>query len=100
MNVLGKVSEFTNDNFRTLAYMYDNKNEQNLIKTTQQEVSDELGLSRVTVNKIFKQLKENGYVTQDTTKVGRYYLTTEGITVVETFRKINKTNNERGNKNE
>jgi DNA-binding Lrp family transcriptional regulator len=80
--------------------MYDNKNEQNLVKTTQQEVSEELGLSRVTVNKIFKQLKENNYIIQDTTKVGRYYLTAEGITVVETFRKINKTNNERGNKNE
>ncbi len=97
---MSKVFEFTNENFRTLAYMYDNKNEQNLVKTTQQETSDELGLSRVTVNKIFKQLKENGYITQDTTKVGRYYLTTEGITVVETFRKINKQNSERGNRNE
>lgn len=97
---MSKVSEFTNDNFRTLAFMYDNKNEQNLIKVTQQEVGNELGLSRVTINKIFKQLKENAYICQDKTRVGRYYLTLEGIAVIETFRKINKQNNERGNKNE
>lgn len=87
---MSRVSEFTNENFRTLAYMYDNKNEQHLVKVTQQEVSDDLGLSRVTVNKIFKHLKESGYITQDTTKVGRYYITTEGINVVETFRKTDK----------
>ena len=49
-----------------------------------------------------KQLKENGYIVQDTTKVGRYYLTAEGIEVVETFRKINKPQNSerRNNDNE
>ena len=99
---MSKVSEFTNENFRILSYMYDNKNEQNLVKITQQEVSEELSLSRVTINKIFKQLKENGYIVQDTTKVGRYYLTAEGIEVVETFRKINKPQNSerRNNDNE
>ena len=84
-----KISEFTNENFRVLAYMYDNKNNQHLVKITQQEVSDELGLSRVTINKIFKQLKKSGYIVQDVTKIGRYYLTESGVVVVETFRKIN-----------
>lgn len=87
---MSRVSEFTNDNFRTLAFMYDNKNEQNLIKVTQQEVGEELGLSRVTMNKIFKQLKEKAYIRQDKTKVGRYYISAEGIDVVETFRKTDK----------
>lgn len=93
---MSKVSEFTNENFRVLAYMYDNKNYQHLVKITQQEVSDELGVSRVTINKIFKQLKESGYIVQDKTKIGRYYLTESGIAVVETFRKINEKENREG----
>lgn len=82
--------EFTNENFRILAHLYDNKNEEHLVKTTQQEVSDALGISRVTINKVFSKLKDSGYITQDTTKVGRYYLTDSGLTVVETFRNINR----------
>lgn len=87
MDKVSKVSEFTNDNFRILAYMYDIMNGQHLVKVTQQEVGEELNLSRVTVNRIFKQLKQKGYIVQDTSKVGRYYVATEGIAVVETFRK-------------
>ena len=82
--------EFTNENFRILAYMYDLMDNRYLVKITQQEIGDELSLSRVTINKIFKQLKRNGYIRQDTTKIGRYYLTVNGVNVVETFRKTDK----------
>ena len=81
------IVEFTNDNFRVLAYLYDNMDASRLVKITQQEVSDALGISRVTINKIFKQLKESDYITQDTTKVGRYYITEASIHIVESFRK-------------
>ena len=81
------IVEFTNDNFRVLAYLYDNMDTSQLVKITQQEVSDALGISRVTINKIFKQLKDGGYLTQDSTKVGRYYLTESSVHLVESFRK-------------
>ena len=81
------VIEFTNDNFRVLAYMYDNMDDSRLVKITQQEVSDALGISRVTINKIFKQLKEGDYLMQDTSKIGRYYLTDTGVHIVKSFRK-------------
>ncbi len=84
------IVEFTNDNFRVLAYLYDNMDVSRLVKITQQEVSDALGISRVTINKIFKQLKDGNYITQDTTKVGRYYITDVSVCVVESFRKSEK----------
>ena len=87
------IVEFTNDNCRVLAYLYDNMDAARLVKITQQEVSDALGISRITINKIFKQLKENGYITQDTTKVGRYYITNASVCVVESFRKSEKKEN-------
>ena len=80
------IVEFTNDNFRVLAYLYDNMDPSRLVKITQQEVSDALGISRVTINKIFKQLKDGDYITQDSTKVGRYYLTESSVRLVESFR--------------
>ena len=84
------IVEFTNDNFRVLAYLYDNMDTSRLVKITQQEVSDALGISRVTINKIFKQLKDGSYLTQDSTKVGRYYLTKKAISMIETFRSVEK----------
>ena len=80
------IVEFTNDNFRVLAYLYDNMDTSRLVKITQQEVSDALGISRVTINKIFKQLKHGDYIAQDSTKVGRYYLTESSVRLVESFR--------------
>lgn len=61
-----------------------------LVKITQQEVSDALGISRVTINKLFKQFKDGGYITQDLTKVGRYCLTEFGINIVEALRASKK----------
>ena len=87
---MSKVSEFTNDNFRVLALLYDNKGKDNIVKFTQQEVADELSLSRVTINKIFKHFKENGYITQDKKRIGRYYLTSAGELIVETIRKTDE----------
>ena len=78
----------TNDNFKVLSFLYENKDKSNLIRFTQGEIADDLGFSRPTVNSIFKQLKEAGYLIHDTSKIGRYYLTEDAIKVVETFRKL------------
>ena len=77
-----------NDNFKVLSYLYDNRDKENVIRYTQGEIADAMGLSRPTVNGIFKQLKEAGYLIQDTTRIGRYYLTDDAIKVIETFRKL------------
>ncbi|NLK72416.1 MAG: winged helix-turn-helix domain-containing protein [Clostridiales bacterium] len=84
---MSSIDTFTNDNFRVLSYLYDNKNKDNLVKITQTELSKELALSRGTINSIFKQLKEKDYLIHDDSRVGRYYLTGKAVNVVEMFRK-------------
>ena len=81
---------FANDNFRVLAALYEKKNEKNLVYITQQELAEEVHRSRATINIIFKTLKENGYLNQDTEHIGRYYLTLDAIRVVETFRSLER----------
>ena len=87
---MADLSVLVNDNFRVLAWLYDNKNENNLVKVTQQELSESIGLSRPTVNMIFSKLKESGYLVHDNTRVGRYSLTEEAVKVIEFFRKNDK----------
>ena len=84
---MSSIDTFTNDNFRVLSYLYDNKNKDNLVKITQTELSKELVLSRGTINAIFKQLKEQDYLIHDDSRVGRYYITDKAVNVVEMFRK-------------
>lgn len=87
---MSNIELFTNDTFRVLAYLHDIRDKNNCARTTQQEVADELGLSRVTVHNIFKQLRETKYIKQDIEHVGRYILTSKTITVVKTFKSLNK----------
>ena len=87
---MSQVQYFTNDNFRTLAYLYDMKGANNKAHITQQEIADDLELSRVTVNKIMGELKSSGYLEQDGKHLGRYILTEKALSVIETFRMIEK----------
>ena len=85
---MSQIQYFTNENFRTLAYLYDMKGANHKAHITQQEIADDLELSRVTVNKIMGELKSSGYLEQDGKHVGRYILTQKALSVIETFRMI------------
>lgn len=89
-DILGKLESLTNNNYRVLSYLYDNRDNKNLVKTTQMELSQELGFHRTTVNSIIKNLSENGYIYHDESKVGHYYLTEYGVKTVKLFRKLEK----------
>ena len=82
------IKDFTNTNFVILAHLYDEKNNENVIKTTQDEVADHLQLSRVTINKAFALFVQRGYLQRDFKHVGRYYLTDLGCKVVEIIRTL------------
>ena len=60
----------------------------NIIYITQQEIAKDVGLSRATINTVFKTLKEKGYLEHKTEHIGRYCLTPEAIKVIETFREL------------
>lgn len=87
---MSQINCFTNDTFRALAYLYDVRGSDNRARITQQEVADELGISRATINKIMNELKSEGYIEQDGTHVGRYILTNKAILVIKTFRSLDK----------
>ena len=79
----------TNDNFKVLSCLYNNKDKQNIIKLTQSEVAEIVGVSRATINIIFKLLKQENLI-KYTNHVGRYEITSQGIKAIELFKKINK----------
>ena len=85
-----KITGLTNNNFKILSYFYDNKDNENLVKTTQDEVGKALEMNRSTINYIVKWLKNEGYITQDITRVGRYYLTDKGLKTVELLKEVDK----------
>ena len=87
---MSNVKYFTNDKFRVIAYLYDARGADNIAHITQQEVADALQLSRVTINGIFKQLKEDKYLKQDLKHLSRYLLTEKAISAVEMFRTSNR----------
>ena len=85
-----KITGLINNNFKVLSYFYDNKDNENLVKTTQDEVGKALEMNRSTINYIVKWLKNEGYITQDITRVGRYYLTDKGLKTVELLKEVDK----------
>ena len=87
---MSQIQYFTNDNFKTLAYLYDMRNANNKVHITQQEIGDALEISRVTINKIIGELKKTGYIEPEGNHVGRYILTDKAISVIETFRSVEK----------
>lgn len=68
---------FVNDKFRVLECMAKRQisvNNQQVIKLSQQEIADILQFTKTKVNAIIGELKENGYITQLSTR-GKYALT-------------------------
>ena len=84
------IDIFTNKTYRVLSFLYDNKDNENLVKITQTELSEKVGINRTLINSIFKSLSENEYIRQDKTHVGRYYLTDDAVRTVEMFRKSSR----------
>ena len=84
------IEALTNNNFLVLSYLYDRKDKENLVRITQGDISEDLGLSKGTVITIFKNLKEYGYLGKDEKHIGRYLLTNDAVKVVELFRKSSK----------
>lgn len=87
---MSKIDSLVNTNFKILSYLFDRKDKDNLVRITQTEISKDLELNRGTVNKCFASLMENGYLIHDESRVGRYYLTKDGVKTVELFRKSDK----------
>ena len=91
---MANIDILTNKTYSVLSYLYENKDTDNLVKITQTELSEKIGINRTLINSIFKILSDNGYIEQDKTRVGRYYLTNIAIKVVEDFKKLHNSGGE------
>lgn len=47
------MESLVNNNFKVLAYLYDIRDKDNLVKITQSEIGTDLGLNRGTINYVF-----------------------------------------------
>ena len=91
---MANIDILTNKTYSVLSYLYDKKDDINLVRITQTELSEDLGINRTLINSIFKTLSDNGYIRQDKTRVGRYYLTDTAIEVIEDFKKLHNCGGE------
>ena len=60
-------------------------------RISQQEVAEKLNLSRMTVNTIFKQLREDGFIEQDAIRPINHIVTQKAISIMDIFKPINKS---------
>lgn len=87
---MSEISIFTNNTYRVLAYLYDKRDKENMIRITQNEISEYLDLNKSTINSNMKCLKDNGYIMQDENRVAKYTLTEKGVKTISLFKKIEK----------
>ena len=87
---MADIGILTTNTYRVLAYMYDNKDKNNVVKITQNEIAQALELNKSSINMMMKSLKEKGFVIQDEEHLGRYSLTDVGVKTVSLFKKSEK----------
>ena len=90
------IDKITTNYFKVLSFLYENKivvNKKYMIPITQSEVSEEMNINKTTINNIFKELKEDGLITNDERKQGRYYITEKGIEIVKRVNSIKGVEN-------
>lgn len=82
--------KLTTNYYKVLELLYDNLtvvNGERVSVITQVEISKKMGLSTITINSIFKELKNDGLVEIDKS-IGRYRLSIEAIKIVEKMKEV------------
>ena len=87
---MSKLDYFTNDNFKVLDYLYDQRNAENIVSITQQEIADKFGVGRVKINKMIADLTQKGYLKRIESKMARYVMSQEAIDFVKAVRAANR----------
>ena len=85
---MSHIQNLTNNNYQVLEYLYDKADKQNCVRITQSEVAKDFNLTRNTMNSIFKNLREFGYLVTDEEIATKHYLTNSAIKIVKIIKKI------------
>ncbi|VWL85895.1 helix-turn-helix domain-containing protein [Oceanivirga miroungae] len=79
---------FKNDLYDLLKLLYDSQikvKQDEYAALSQQEMADILSFSKVKVNKMIKELKENNFIQNYKDKKSKYIITNDGLRVIEIF---------------
>ena len=82
-----ELESLINDNYKVLSLLYDNQitiNGETYCNLTQVEMSDMLNVTRMTLSKRLKELKNNNLIVFEKQK---YVLTNRAIQIIETIEK-------------
>ena len=88
------INYFTNNRFRVLFCLCESMDSNCCARISQQEVAERLNLSRMTVNTIFKQLREDGFIEQDSIRPMNNVVTQKAISIIDVFKQMNKKDGE------
>jgi DNA-binding transcriptional regulator LsrR (DeoR family) len=89
-------NKLTTNYNKVLEILYDNIaniNHKQVSIITQIEITEQLGLSKIIVNSLFKELRDDGLIIS-INMVGRYYLSEYIIKIVEIIKSIQIAENE------
>ncbi len=81
---------FSNDRYRVLQCMVERQIDvkgKNIVPLSQQDIADVVQFSKKKVNTIIGELKENGYVQQQSSTRGKYLLTNKAVQAVAKIQK-------------
>ena len=81
---MSEIEKFVNTRYRVLRYLIENKDRNNIVHCTQDEVGTSLSLSRGTINRVLNELKDDGYI-EDNNHYWEYKLTNKAINVAKTL---------------
>lgn len=95
------IEKVTNNNYIILKVLYDNQvmisDGTVFTPMTQIEIAKKIGLSKITINTLFKELQEIGLIYHYGANRGRYCLTNKAIIIIQGFEAINKRLKESSN---
>lgn len=86
---MSQLENLLNDKAKVLLCLYEYRSQDNYSRITQQEISDKLDINRVTINKIFKELTEMGFIEPDDRHLSKYLITDKALKIIETLKEIN-----------
>lgn len=81
------VDKLTTNSYKVLKLLFDNQVKMTdgsvFTPMTQIEIAEQIGVSKITMNALFKDLQEEGLVCPHGSRRGRYCLTDKALLVIE-----------------
>ena len=85
---MSDVTSLFSDKMKVLLCLYEYIGPDGYSRLSQQEISEKLGINRITINKLVKELVNDGYIEQDKDRLSKYLLTKKAVNTIKVVKKI------------